>query len=329
MNGFVDAENRKRTAAYRKSAHAEEMFRAMNRALAPLESYEPSPRERPTLFIFGLPRSGTTLAYQLLAQCLDIGYVNNLIARFWQAPLHGIALSQVVLGRPSAAAFDSDFGKTRGPHGPHEFAYFWQSWLGMNSVEDLLRFNAPSSQVDWPALGGVVRCMQDAFDSGIVFKTMYVANHIREFAAAFAQPLFVYVDRDPVDVGLSILAGRKAYYGDPQVWWATYPPDFQSLAELPFAEQIAGQVQSLRATYENALGLLDPSLVLRVGYEALCAEPGKVLDGVRSRLRERYGYDQRISALMPGAFAVQRHLAAGDADQQAVVHALARRGFVR
>ena len=33
--------------------------------------------DHPFVFVLGLPRSGTTLTSQLLAYCLDAGYVNN------------------------------------------------------------------------------------------------------------------------------------------------------------------------------------------------------------------------------------------------------------
>ncbi|MBL8377356.1 MAG: sulfotransferase [Burkholderiales bacterium] len=327
MNRYVTQENEQRTAKYRKDRQREQAIRDMNAALAPLEIYEPSSIDRPSLFIFGLPRSGTTLAYQLFAHCLDIGYVNNLIARFWLAPLAGIALSREVLGTRAEATFESDYGKTRGPQGPHEFAYFWQHWLGIEDVEDLIRFNQPAPHVDWGKLGRVVRSMQDGFDSGIVFKTMYAANHVREFAATFPMPLFIHVDRDPTAVALSILSARKSYYGTPDTWWATYPPDYSALRNLGFAEQIAGQVAGLRLAYEEAMALLDPEVVVRLSYRDLCAAPELALQKVRTRLRSLYGYDQAFAGRAPPSFEPRERVAGTAADEQALAAALAARGL--
>lgn len=324
MNSFVISENNKRTTTYHKNERIEQMFRAINHALAPLEVYEPSGEDRPTLFIFGLPRSGTTLTYQLVAQCLEVGYINNLSARFWQAPLQGITLAQSALGDYSAAAFDSNLGKTSGPYGPHEFAYFWQEWLKVEGIADMLCFNQPNASIDWAGLGRVVRCMQDAFGKGIVFKTMYAANHIKAFADTFSMPLFIYIERDSVDVGLSILSARKAYYGNPDEWWATYSPDYLSLAGLPFEQQIAGQVHSLRKTYEETLALLNPDRVIRIDYPRLCQSPGKLLEEICTRLQTRYGYDQKIRVAPPSTFEVQRKSGELDQQQQAVVNAINR-----
>ena len=44
----------------------------------------------PIIFIVGVPRSGTTLLSQLLIEHLDIGYINNHIAKYWMAPLHSL-----------------------------------------------------------------------------------------------------------------------------------------------------------------------------------------------------------------------------------------------
>ena len=52
------------------------------------DSFEnPSPFEgRPIIFVMGLPRSGTTPLVQLLVQKFKLGYVTNLVARFWESP---------------------------------------------------------------------------------------------------------------------------------------------------------------------------------------------------------------------------------------------------
>ena len=129
MKRFLLNENKFRAEAYKKNTDVEEMIRHMNDVLATTELYIPSGIERPTIFIFGLPRSGTTLIYQLVSQCLDIGYINNLMARFWRAPIHGITLSQEVLLSNTSNSYESDLGRTNAPNAPHEFSYFWQENL--------------------------------------------------------------------------------------------------------------------------------------------------------------------------------------------------------
>ena len=147
-NRFIEEENASRRAAYSTDARLLEILTLMNQTLAPVEHYAPSGVPRPNLFVFGLPRSGTTLLYQLIAYCLDLGYISNLAARFWLAPLTGVVLARAVLGNRRDGSFRSDYGKSLDPAGPHEFSYFWQKRLGIAGVEDMLCFGRSGDATD-------------------------------------------------------------------------------------------------------------------------------------------------------------------------------------
>jgi hypothetical protein len=41
----------------------------------------------------GVPRSGTTLLYQLIARFLRVGFITNRMARYWMTPIAGAMLS--------------------------------------------------------------------------------------------------------------------------------------------------------------------------------------------------------------------------------------------
>lgn len=316
---FVSDENNRRTESYHKDTQMEHRFVRMNVALSHLEEFSSGNADYPTVFIFGLPRSGTTLSHQLIAQCLDLGYINNLIARFWLAPQYGIALSKAVLGPQKNAQFNSNLGQTSDPFGPHEFGYFWNNWLKVRDINDMLAFDNPRPEIDWLELGRTARGMQSMFGSGIVFKTMYAPVHIRQFAKTFSMPLFIYVDRDPVDVALSILAARVAVYGRPDLWWSIYPPNYFSLAELPFHQQIAGQVYSLRETYEKQMKLIPSELSMRLHYSRVCEAPSEVIHDIQIRLAEVYGVDIGERFAPPERFEFRSRPDVLDEDQKAVI----------
>src|SRR5215831_17612554 len=100
---------------YRKDPSAERFIAHLNATLRAAHDAELAdlPAGEPIIHVVGVPRSGTTLAMQLLSCAYEIGYVDNLAATFWQAPLYGIRLSRKLLGRKSSA-FNSDFGRTSG-----------------------------------------------------------------------------------------------------------------------------------------------------------------------------------------------------------------------
>lgn len=318
----VERENRLRTGEYRKDTDVEQRFARMNLALSATRDEFAPCTDYPTLFVFGLPRSGTTLTYQLICQCLEVGYVNNLIARFWLSPLYGIALSQMVIGAPTRTDFNSAFGVTEGPHGPHEFGYFWNHWLRISEIDDMLDFGCRKADVDWAKLGRTVRSMQGMFGSGMVFKTVYAGSYIRAFSETFAMPLFIYIERDPVDVALSILKARVAYYGHAQAWWSTFPPNYPALAGLPFDRQIAGQVHSLRSAYEETMQLVSPERIVRLSYLRLCEDPAGVVSEIRGRIKEAYEVEVETRLDPPGQFKFQTRPEELTGNQRAVMESV-------
>ncbi len=128
----VVEENRSRVEKYRKDVGEERFLESFNDFLGSREKefMKQDGPGYPNIFIFGAPRSGTTLLSQVLALCLDIGYIDNLIARFWKAPLQGIRLSKILLQDLRRTDFSSVHGVTIDLTEPHEFGYFWTRWLG-------------------------------------------------------------------------------------------------------------------------------------------------------------------------------------------------------
>ena len=128
-----------------------------------------------------------------------------------------------------------------------------------------------------------------AFGKPLVFKTNYAAQFLPAFARAFPMPLFVHALRDPWPVARSILEARRRYYGDTATWWSTHPPDYRSLAALSPAEQIAGQVASLRRAYAQQIAKVPGELVIELPYRELCGRPAAFLETVRRRCQEVHG----------------------------------------
>ena len=124
-----------RTSPFAKNAAEETFFFTLNTILHNAEL--PSPEtvcdvaRLPLVYIVGVPRSGTTLLSQMLCGYLPVGYINNLIARFWLKPSVGIRLSKTVLGEEARRhiTLRSTHGTTEGASSPHEFGYFWRHWL--------------------------------------------------------------------------------------------------------------------------------------------------------------------------------------------------------
>jgi hypothetical protein len=325
VTGFVSEDNRARLDRYRKDEALEEAVRELNRALAAHEPPAPDGLPPlPHLFVFGLPRSGTTLTHQVLTRGLDVGYVSNVMARFWLAPHAGAVLSQAVLGQERDDTFRSDYGKTLVPAGGHEFAYFWHRWLGIEDVEDLVDFSGDSERADWDGMAAALRTIQAVFDRPLVFKTNYAAQFLPAFARVLPMPLFVHVWREPLDVALSILEARRRYYGDLSTWWSTHPPDYQTLAGRSPSEQIAGQVVGLRRAYAAQIAKAPAELTVEFEYADLCADPAAVVEMIRDRCRAVHGIAPALLHPLPAQFNRSPPREPRSDDEIAVAEALQR-----
>ena len=168
----------KLTQAYRKEPEDEVFLEKLNNLLAIYQEseYQELPEIYPTLHIVGAPRSGTTLLTQLVTSHLNVGYINNLIAAFWRAPVYGIRLSKKLLPIGWQSSYKSDFGRTKGIGEPHEFGYFWSSMLG---YQEMLQQEASfANEIDWKRLRLVLLNMASAFGCPVVFKSFLLGWHM-------------------------------------------------------------------------------------------------------------------------------------------------------
>ena len=257
--------------------------RVLQRILLPLEQWQvrvASHPRGPQIFILGLPRSGTTLAYQYLAHRLDVAYFTSGANRFPGIPCTITRLQRTINGR-YRSDFTSFYGQSRGAMAPHEAGAFW------------MRYFDPDSYVSESDLapGGVDRLQRTigAIEAGFGYRPFINKNvkhllRIRSLASIFPRAVFVVMEREPEDVALSILRGRGVFNERLEDWWSVRPPDYPRLRSLPVAEQIAGQVVSLQARMKSDFASMDPSRLLRVSYPEFCRNPEGLSDAVADLL---------------------------------------------
>jgi hypothetical protein len=298
-----------RQGPYAKDEDDERFLKRLNEDLQPLELelYRDAGIDHPFVFVLGLPRSGTTLTSQLLAYCLDAGYVNNVAARFWLAPVHGIRLARLIAGEKGETSFRSDYARTDGLLDIHEFGYFWRHWLRKHTFDDVVHARERESEIDWDGLRRTLANVQLELGKPFVAKNVLAAYHLDRVGEALEQVVWVYVERDHLDACVSILDARRRYYADPRTWWSYVPPEYPLLEHLDEWGQIAGQVHYLARFYERELARTSTGAVVRIRYEELCADPSAVLDAVRATTADAYGYALGVRDEPPASFPVRRY----------------------
>jgi len=289
------------TKEFQKDIRDENFLNRMNTALAPYEysEYEELSETYPTLHIVGVPRSGTTLVSQLLASCTDLGYINNLIARFWEAPVYGIRLSKMLVPPGTSSSFTSHYGRTGLISEPHEFGYFWSSIL--NYKEMYQKDNGNGEFIDWNRLKLILLNMTHAFAKPIVFKSFLLGWHVAEMQQILPKTCWIYIKRDPLETALSIAKLRKNLLGERDQWASLKPKEYEWLKNEPYWRQIAGQVYFLEKNYSIQLAKVSPANKLEINYEQLCSKPINIVEQV-IELLERQGGKITLQNIPPQEF---------------------------
>jgi len=268
-----------------KDAYVEHVLADMNEALYPVELQlvkkfrKPS---KPVIFILGLPRSGTTLLMQLMINAFQIGYISNLIARFWKAPYIGTLLARDIQRRqiPSPPLFISELGATYGYDGPHEFGFFWQRWFPYGETHQ------PSEKdlqnVDFELLLREIAAIESVFDAPLVFKNPIVFSlNMDVLAKVFPTALFIICQRNRLYIAQSLLLSRLKYHGRKDAWFSVKPKEFVQLKERPYPEQLAGQIYYTEKRIQESLAKISVDRYIIVNYTDMCKNPLHELERIQ------------------------------------------------
>ncbi len=284
MKDSLKVLNQERAEAKKKPLAEENFLQNLNSSLAEFDStieVEPD-HSQPILFVIGLPRSGTTFCTQVVQQAFELGYINNLMARFWLAPLTGIKLSQQILGDTSFGSISSDYATTSGLDGLHEFGYFWRYWLKKESADDFIHYQKKEPQINWNALADVLGKIRSAIGKPMVMKNNFGGFHINRILKHIPNSYFIHILRNPIDVAISIENARSIYYDDPKTWWSTIPPNYEELKNLELRDQIISQIKALMELYSDQITENDRTIAIE--YEELASNPTQTLNSLQEKL---------------------------------------------
>lgn len=297
-------DNRVRTQGRRRLLRDLGLY-ARNRALQVVERPLAARYRNPEAglgFIVGVPRSGTTLLYQLAARFLEVAWIDNRMARYWMAPTYGALRHSPQRRERPEVALSSDFGVTGDPAGPHEFSWFWQFHMDFDGT-DVLPEHALAA-VDWAAIDAELRAVAGVFGRPLLLKPLtYVDYQVPAFHQGLPGARFLHVRRRPVHVVASILRARERRYGRRDRWWSIRPADVDAWRNEPPLAQVCHQVTDCLTAVERGLAEVPDTAQLTVDYEALVRSPRDVLARVGALLD---------APLRPGAAVELEHLALRD-----------------
>ncbi|MBH23314.1 MAG: hypothetical protein CMH57_02400 [Myxococcales bacterium] len=267
-----------RTKEFAKVPAYEEILEGVNGFVAPWTTTDAQAPTRPWLMIAGVPRSGTTLLYQVLAASGGFCYPSNIIARYYRSPAFGLRTQRLLepLLERGAPTWASRAGNTDAWWEPHEFGYFWQHHLPLK----------PHHEPTDPSMASLARALAEweaEATRPLLMKNPILCYVLPDLVRAFPTMHVLHIQRDPVDVGVSILNLRRRFHGDVHAWTSLRPRDADAFADASPAEQVAAQIlsgeQALQRAAEAAEGRWTS-----ITYEALCDEPHHVVHQCAERL---------------------------------------------
>ena len=285
------------TSNYQKQEAFEDALNSLNKQLSvsQTELFQEDLKDQVTIHVIGAPRSGTTLVTQLALSNIEIGYINNFIATFWNAPLYGILLSKKLLGENYQSDFKSDFGRTISVQEPHEFGYFWKHQL--NYTDHLQQTYNKEYNLPWDKLKNILYQMCFAYNKPILFKSFLYGFHIEKAVQKMPKTLFIYIERNLYQNAYSILKLRKKMFGDEAIWASMKPHQYSFLKDENIYRQIIGQVLFLNYEYKKQLSQIPESNKLLLSYSNICDNTVEAIEEVHNKINEleAVNYDPKIN----------------------------------
>lgn len=310
LPNWIEQENASRTENFARDLSDEKFLRHLNDILQPFEQQQALKELEPypIIFFFGIPRCGKTVFSQLLVHALDLGYPDNVVARFWKAPTYGKRLSQILLkASGNEIGFSSNYGKTHNLSEPHDFAYFWHEWLNMDFPYD---YEKAAATIDWEGLRHMLSLMSQEWGKCLLFKGVNPSYQITGISQTYRKTLFIFLERDFIDAAVSLRKGRLDNYGTLEKWYGQtpHPKTYAELIKHPYHEQIGGQFKHLVELYESQLAAIAPEKVLRISYLEFCHDPNGIMARIQSRIQSLYDVDiVQKNTIDPAVIKISQH----------------------
>lgn len=249
----------------------------------------------PLIFVVGVPRSGTTLLMQWLAQSNCFSYPSNLISRFFRAPAIGAKIQKLLTDSKlsfgneleefhlqDGIEFKSRLGKTKGFLAPNEFWYFWRRFFPDDDFYHLP--NDIQGKESYQTMVNELAVFESVLNKPLAFKGMMFNWILDELIAIIPNILFLYIERDPVANMQSILNARLQFFNDKNKWYSFRPPEYFELENLPPEQQVAGQVYYTNRAIQNGLKQLSDDKYLKINYEDFCKNPKRCWHKLHDKL---------------------------------------------
>lgn len=242
------------------------------------------------LFVVGLPRSGTTLAYEIIIQAFHVAYFSKVYSYTYGMPNLTTRLLSGAMKNPRAH-YRSTYGSIPGLFSPAENHNFWMRWfpdsptLGHHVPATLLSNN------DVLEMNSILVSMSNIAGRPFVFKDVYLSLSLEALLGAVEKSRILLVTRAHEAVAASVFRGHtKARHQ--AAWWSIRPPFSEGVFDKDLVEQVAFQCVRSEQLVQQQLKKADPERYRVVDYADICQSPRAFVGQMREWLGAAFELQQ-------------------------------------
>lgn len=221
------------------------------------------------VFIIGLPRSGSTLLYQLVTDMFDVTYFDNLINLGRENIHFALSISNLLFRNRPHQSYRSNYGNTSsdGLHAPAEAGPLWYRWFPENVSEVTPELLSSEKMVQ---LRDTIESIVNREGKPLVIKNLYMILRMQVLREVFPDARYIYIRRDPLFVAQSIYFARQKNLEDIRAeWWSVPFPGHEALLGSPAEKQIAHQVVALQRIIDREIKEINKNNIFMLDYESL------------------------------------------------------------
>jgi hypothetical protein len=263
------------------------------------------------VFVMGLPRSGTTLFYQLLLNYFDWSYFTRWTHYYYRSPVTAYKMQHLLFPKPRYFEYKSNYGKFQEPGHlvktwrPVEGHRIWRRWFPEEPTHCYRgNLSGPAKEEMLSTIAALTAI------SGCPFLSKNPRHSVRLLALSEALPnaIFMVVKRARLYVAQSLYVARlrrkTASRSQNNSWWGTKPSEFVYLKHLDPLRQAVGQTVAIERELKVQL-LKCKNPYIEVEYSDICERPEMVLQLVQKTCLKHGIKIRRVRDVVPPSFPLE------------------------
>lgn len=231
--------------------------------------------EIPPVFIIGVPRSGTTLLYQMMLNSFRFAYFPNISNYFYTCPVFAAKAGLKIFPKYESS-FESQHGYEKGLMSPSEAGDIWNRWFPNEKTEG---YNyTPSGYLKDTSKTEIYRLVawfQEIFNAPFISKNLKMSVRLQMLYEIFPDALIIKCNRNPAHAAFSILNIRRKKKTN---WWSVMPKEIESIKLKTEIEQVCNQVYFLDKNIQEDIQLFNPKNIIDLDYKDICENTTSELD---------------------------------------------------